>query len=117
MQALAEEKTVYERSSSRTVYLNVAVNTIKRLRNEVSISQAAGSPNTSPSGIKEPKVLHQPTLGGGKSMLHQGMLGGPKVISHQAMLGGSKAASTSFTINRCGKNMNFTPDQLKGNVQ
>ena len=31
-QALDEEKVVYDRSSSKNIYLNVAVNTLKKLR-------------------------------------------------------------------------------------
>lgn len=34
-QALAEEKVAYERSTSRNIYLNVAVNTLKKLRSLV----------------------------------------------------------------------------------
>lgn len=43
-QALDEEKLVYERSSSKNIYLNVAVNTLKKLRSKIS---AFPSPVTS----------------------------------------------------------------------
>uniref|UniRef100_A0A3Q3KJK1 Exonuclease domain-containing protein n=1 Tax=Monopterus albus TaxID=43700 RepID=A0A3Q3KJK1_MONAL len=63
--ALDEEKLVYERSSSKNIYLNVAVNTLKKLRN--------------------------------KSIANR------KAQSHEDVLGGRLAATTSFTINRMGK--------------
>lgn len=43
-QALDEEKLVYERSSSKNIYLNVAVNTLKKLRSK---SNSCSSPGTS----------------------------------------------------------------------
>lgn len=69
--ALSEEKIVYDRSSSRNIYLNVAVNTVKKLR-----SLAPGSP----SSMTSP--------------------GNKKTISHEAVLGGKLAAKTSFSLNR-----------------
>lgn len=45
-QALDEEKLVYERSSSKNIYLNVAVNTLKKLRSK---SNSCSSPGTSTS--------------------------------------------------------------------
>lgn len=45
-QALEEEKLVYERSSSKNIYLNVAVNTLKKLRSK---SSSSISPATSMS--------------------------------------------------------------------
>ncbi|KAM6107380.1 RNA exonuclease 1 homolog isoform 2-T2 [Pterocles gutturalis] len=71
--ALAEEKVAYERSTSRNIYLNVAVNTLKKLRSLV--------PN-SPSSTN--KTSNR------------------KVVSHEAVLGGKLAAKTSFTLNRSG---------------
>lgn len=47
-QALDEEKLVYERSSSKNIYLNVAVNTLKKLRSK---SSASPSPVTSRSPV------------------------------------------------------------------
>lgn len=41
LQALSEEKVAYERSTSRNIYLNVAVNTLKKLR-----SLAPNSPSS-----------------------------------------------------------------------
>ncbi|XP_013417107.1 RNA exonuclease 1 homolog isoform X2 [Lingula anatina] len=73
---LEEEKAVYKRSSNRTVYLNVAVNAVKRLRSEVT--------------------LHQPGTSSQTPDKH------PKGFSHEAVLGGSRAAKTSFTLNRSG---------------
>ncbi|NXJ13107.1 REXO1 exonuclease, partial [Odontophorus gujanensis] len=71
--ALAEEKVAYERSTSRNIYLNVAVNTLKKLRSLV--------PN-SPSSTNKTS--------------------NKKVVSHEAVLGGKLAAKTSFTLNRSG---------------
>uniref|UniRef100_A0A665WRH7 Exonuclease domain-containing protein n=1 Tax=Echeneis naucrates TaxID=173247 RepID=A0A665WRH7_ECHNA len=68
--ALDEEKLVYERSSSKNIYLNVAVNTLKKLR----------------SKSKEP-----------------GLVANKKAQSHEEVLGGRLAATTSFTVNRMGK--------------
>ncbi|NWX22625.1 REXO1 exonuclease, partial [Aegotheles bennettii] len=71
--ALSEEKVAYERSTSRNIYLNVAVNTLKKLRSLV--------PN-SPSSMNKTS--------------------NKKVVSHEAVLGGKLAAKTSFTLNRSG---------------
>ncbi|KGL86743.1 RNA exonuclease 1, partial [Charadrius vociferus] len=71
--ALSEEKVAYERSTSRNIYLNVAVNTLKKLRSLV--------PN-SPSSTNKTS--------------------NKKVVSHEAVLGGKLAAKTSFTLNRSG---------------
>ncbi|XP_070603168.1 RNA exonuclease 1 homolog [Erythrolamprus reginae] len=69
--ALAEEKVVYERSTSRNIYLNVAVNTLKKLRTLL--------PSPSQQVQKASNI---------------------KVVSHEAMLGGKLAARTSYTFNR-----------------
>ncbi|XP_009961525.2 RNA exonuclease 1 homolog isoform X3 [Tyto alba] len=71
--ALSEEKVAYERSTSRNIYLNVAVNTLKKLRSLV--------PNCPSSTNKTSNK---------------------KVVSHEAVLGGKLAAKTSFTLNRSG---------------
>ncbi|KAF0041570.1 hypothetical protein F2P81_005102 [Scophthalmus maximus] len=76
--ALDEEKLVYDRSSSKNIYLNVAVNTLKKLRNK-------GSSCLSP-------VVRDPGLPGNR-----------KAQSHEDVLGGRLAATTSFTVNRMGK--------------
>ncbi|NXC90382.1 REXO1 exonuclease, partial [Cercotrichas coryphoeus] len=71
--ALAEEKVAYERSTSRNIYLNVAVNTLKKLRSLVPSSPASTNKTSN-----------------------------KKVVSHEAVLGGKLAAKTSFTLNRSG---------------
>ncbi|NXD28763.1 REXO1 exonuclease, partial [Spelaeornis formosus] len=71
--ALAEEKVAYERSTSRNIYLNVAVNTLKKLRSLVPNSPASTNKTSN-----------------------------KKVVSHEAVLGGKLAAKTSFTLNRSG---------------
>ncbi|XP_053317741.1 RNA exonuclease 1 homolog [Spea bombifrons] len=69
--ALEEEKVVYGRSSSRNIYLNVAVNTLKKLRNQCQ-------------GTKQPAVK----------------ITNKKAVSHESMLGGKLAAKTSFSMQR-----------------
>ncbi|XP_066492335.1 RNA exonuclease 1 homolog [Tiliqua scincoides] len=82
--ALAEEKVAYERSTSRNIYLNVAVNTLKKLRSLLpSSSQGAHKTNNK------------------------------KVVSHEAMLGGKLAARTSFTLNR-SSTTNLRTEDLTG---
>ncbi|XP_034036035.1 RNA exonuclease 1 homolog [Thalassophryne amazonica] len=76
--ALDEEKLVYERSSSKNIYLNVAVNTLKKLRSE---SGSSAMPIT--------KV--------------QASVGYRRAQSHEGVLGGRLAATTSFTVKRMGK--------------
>ncbi|XP_003445177.1 RNA exonuclease 1 homolog isoform X2 [Oreochromis niloticus] len=76
--ALDEEKLVYERSSSKNIYLNVAVNTLKKLRSK---SSASPSPVTKDPGSAAKR----------------------KPQSHEEVLGGRLAATTSFTVNRMGK--------------
>ncbi|KAJ7992949.1 hypothetical protein DPEC_G00267380 [Dallia pectoralis] len=76
--ALEEEKVVYDRSSSKNIYLNVAVNTLKKLR----------SKSNSPASVV---ARSHAAVGNRKSQ------------SHEEVLGGRLAAKTSFTINRTGK--------------
>ncbi|XP_015250477.1 PREDICTED: RNA exonuclease 1 homolog isoform X1 [Cyprinodon variegatus] len=76
--ALDEEKLVYDRSSSKNIYLNVAVNTLKKLRGK---SGSSSSPVTKDAGIAAKR----------------------RAQSHEEVLGGRHAATTSFTVNRSGK--------------
>ncbi|XP_059847067.1 RNA exonuclease 1 homolog [Hypanus sabinus] len=76
--ALSEENIVYQRSTSRTVYLNVAVNTLKKLRSQ---SNAKPTPTKKTTTVSTNK----------------------KVQSHEAVLGGKLATKTSFTLNRSRK--------------
>ncbi|EHB13517.1 RNA exonuclease 1-like protein [Heterocephalus glaber] len=69
--ALNEEKVAYDRSPSKNIYLNVAVNTLKKLRGLV--------PSPVPS-------LSKPS--------------GRRVVSHEVVLGGKLAAKTSFSLSR-----------------
>ncbi|XP_053709584.1 RNA exonuclease 1 homolog isoform X1 [Synchiropus splendidus] len=73
---LDEEKMVYDRSSSKNIYLNLAVNTLKKLRSKSSSSSSLG--NRESGAVK-------------------------RVQSHEGVLGGRLAATTSFTVNRMGK--------------
>ncbi|XP_058870872.1 RNA exonuclease 1 homolog isoform X1 [Acipenser ruthenus] len=74
--ALAEEKVVYDRSSNRNIYLNVAVNTLKKLRGQSTVPT---SPTNKPPSVNK------------------------KSLSHEELLGGRLAAKTSFTLNLLGK--------------
>ncbi|XP_069574175.1 RNA exonuclease 1 homolog [Brachyistius frenatus] len=76
--ALDEEKLVYERSSSKNIYLNVAVNTLKKLR---------GKSSSRPSAVTK----------------DAGLVAKRRALSHEEVLGGRLAATTSFTVNRMGK--------------
>ncbi|XP_037360874.1 RNA exonuclease 1 homolog [Talpa occidentalis] len=69
--ALNEEKVAYDRSPSKNIYLNVAVNTLKKLRGLVP-SAVPGVNKTS----------------------------GQRVVSHEMVLGGKLAAKTSFSLSR-----------------
>ncbi|XP_072804173.1 RNA exonuclease 1 homolog isoform X1 [Vicugna pacos] len=69
--ALSEEKVAYDRSPSKNIYLNVAVNTLKKLRGLV--------PSTGP-GVNKTS--------------------GRRVVSHEVVLGGKLAAKTSFSFSR-----------------
>ncbi|XP_045432269.1 RNA exonuclease 1 homolog isoform X1 [Pipistrellus kuhlii] len=100
--ALNEEKVAYDRSPSKNIYLNVAVNTLKKLRGLV--------PSTVPGLSKT---------------------SGRRVVSHEAVLGGKLAAKTSFSLSRASsprvedlkgaalynrlKEYLLTEDQLKEN--
>uniref|UniRef100_A0A4W4EM25 Exonuclease domain-containing protein n=1 Tax=Electrophorus electricus TaxID=8005 RepID=A0A4W4EM25_ELEEL len=84
--ALDEEKLVYERSSSKNIYLNVAVNTLKKLRNK------SAAP-TAPFSTKASAPVNS------------------RAQSHEGVLGGRLAATTSYTINRTGKQQDV---DLKG---
>ncbi|XP_057565651.1 RNA exonuclease 1 homolog isoform X2 [Hippopotamus amphibius kiboko] len=69
--ALSEEKVAYDRSPSKNIYLNVAVNTLKKLR---GLGPSAGP------GLNKTS--------------------GRRVVSHEVVLGGKLAAKTSFSLSR-----------------
>ncbi|KAM9330590.1 RNA exonuclease 1 homolog [Gastrophryne carolinensis] len=69
--ALEEEKAVYMRSNSRNIYLNVAVNTLKKLRSQSSTTKRASKEVAS-----------------------------KKSVSHKSILDGKLAAKTSFSIHQ-----------------
>ncbi|XP_027708877.1 RNA exonuclease 1 homolog isoform X1 [Vombatus ursinus] len=124
--ALSEEKVAYERSSSKNIYLNVAVNTLKKLR-----SLGPGSVqcvNILPAGCDSPSGE---STRSGCSSCPPAENSNRKVVSHEAVLGGKLATKTSFTLNRSGslraedltgaalyrrlKEYILTEDQLKEN--
>ncbi|GFR89721.1 RNA exonuclease 1-like protein, partial [Elysia marginata] len=76
-----DEKAVYQKANNKNIYLGVAVNTIKRIRNEAA--------QFLPSTSKKPKMNSTP-----------GSLGNHAIQSHAATLGGPNAARQSFTLNR-----------------
>lgn len=69
--ALAEEREVYDRASSRSIYLNLSVNALKRLRK--------GTGSTQPSSHSSNNRF---------------------AVSHQAVLGGKAATLTTYTLHR-----------------
>ncbi|XP_018427739.1 PREDICTED: RNA exonuclease 1 homolog, partial [Nanorana parkeri] len=97
--ALEEEKSVYTRSNSRNIYLNVAVNTLKKLRSQGPVTKATSE-----------KVANK------------------KAVSHKSVLDGKLAAKISFTVQpsvrqeedrtdvtlyKLMKHYILTPEQLK----
>lgn len=82
---LEEELSVYKRASNKNVYLNVACNTIKRLRTETA--EFCSSPT-------------KPTS--------------PQKMSHEAMLGGKNATKTTYTLNRSGGSYRGPMENFKG---
>ncbi|MCJ8734680.1 hypothetical protein PDJAM_G00238070 [Pangasius djambal] len=93
--ALDEEKLVYDRSSSKNIYLNVAVNALKKLRSKIATPAAPSPPAASVSTKKSAVSVNR------------------KSQSHEGVLGGRLAATSSYTINRTGKQQDV---QLKGAV-
>ncbi|XP_077869979.1 uncharacterized protein LOC100372740 [Saccoglossus kowalevskii] len=73
--ALKEEKAMYERSTGRNVYLNLCINTVKRLR------------KLQPANLNN-KI--SPDKNGNQK----------KYISHEAVLAGKRATQTTFTVHR-----------------
>ena len=100
LKALSEEKAVYDRSSSRVVYLNVAVNAIKRLR-----SEAPREPGPEPD-IETATDSIKPT-----SPIKQ-----RATLSHVAMIGGAKAAKISYTLHRSKGGTIKIPDTFVGKI-
>jgi len=85
LQAVEEEKLVYERSSSKYIYLNLAVHTLRHLREETATTPLSPSPTKNPN-----------------------------CVSHEVVLGGPKACQTSFTVHRSGKQPS-PPSSFSGN--
>ncbi|XP_022087232.1 RNA exonuclease 1 homolog isoform X2 [Acanthaster planci] len=69
-QGLKEEKSVYDRATSRNIYLNLSINTLKRLRS----AQAPGQSKPASPGKAS--------------------------ISHEAIIGGKPATQHTYTLNR-----------------
>lgn len=77
IQGQEEEMAVYNRSNTKTIYLNVAINAIKRLRNEVAESCPSTSKQTKLNAMQ---------------------------LSHEAVLGGKNATRATYTVKRSGQN-------------
>ncbi|KAJ8305342.1 hypothetical protein KUTeg_015887 [Tegillarca granosa] len=82
-----EEQAVYKRSNTKKVYLNVVINTIKKLRTEFSQKSAPKPMKTKISPLK---------------------------IAHEAILGGKNATKTTFTLNRSGGGAKVITENFKG---
>lgn len=93
--ALSEEKQTYERSSGKSVYLNVAVNTLKRLRRE-----AAGGITSSSSTSPPQPVTVAATAATTSAVAVTHPPAGNRVVSHEMLLHGARAARTSFSIEK-----------------
>jgi len=68
----------------KSVYVNLAIHTIRRLRDEIPGGSQLTSPNKN-----------------------------PLTMSHEAVLGGAKATCTSYTVKRSGR-LPSVPDKLTG---
>ncbi|XP_030852144.1 RNA exonuclease 1 homolog isoform X2 [Strongylocentrotus purpuratus] len=84
--ALDEEKLVYQRASSKNIYLNLCVNALKKLKNQTD-SRLQIPPST-PSSLFPSRV-----------------------VSHEAVLGGKLAAQTSYSIH---KHSNLDTESFEG---
>ncbi|KAG8178381.1 hypothetical protein JTE90_005274 [Oedothorax gibbosus] len=78
--ALEEEKAAYGRSSSKAIYVNVASNTLNRLRRRVTES-------TDLAAAKKSEMVSSTTSS-------------KKTVSHETVLNGPMAQRTSFSIER-----------------
>ncbi|KAL3870043.1 hypothetical protein ACJMK2_042660 [Sinanodonta woodiana] len=83
--AVEEEEAVYKRCSNKKIYLNLSVNTIKRLRNEHQ--------NNSVKKSSSQNVMK---------------------LSHEAVLGGAPARKTTFTLNRSGGKVELQSQNFSG---
>lgn len=80
-----EEEAVYKRCTNKKIYLNCAVNTIKRLRTEVLEKQSGGKKTSS-----------------------------PKKMSHATMLDGAGATKYTYTLHRSGGPAKLVEEDFKG---
>ncbi|RUS85160.1 hypothetical protein EGW08_007064, partial [Elysia chlorotica] len=86
-----DEKAVYQKANNKNIYLGVAVNTIKRIRQEAA--------QFLPSNSKKPKLA--------QARPHA-------TQSHAATLGGPNAARQSFTLNRSKTATVIVPSKIEG---
>lgn len=85
LQGKEEEEAVYKRCTNKNIYLNCAVNTIKRLRTEVEEKK---------SGHKKVSTA--------------------KKMSHATMLDGAGATKATYTLHRSGGPAKLHEEDFKG---
>lgn len=84
LQGKEEEESVYNRCSNKKIYLNLAVNTIKRLRTEAT---------QKPGNKSKPGCMK---------------------LSHAAVLDGAGATKTSYTLHRSGGAVKLQEEDFLG---
>jgi hypothetical protein len=82
--ASEEEKSLYDRASNKTIYLNFIANAVKKIRNELAQKQPSSSFSLSSNNNK---LINSPT----KIV---------NVVSHEALISGPKATRVSYSINK-----------------
>ena len=83
---MSEEQAVYDRGTSKVVYMNASVGAMQRLRKETLASTS-----------KDKQIITHPLT-----------------MSHAEILGGKRAQNTSFTIKRSGKSITLDKEDLTG---
>jgi RNA exonuclease 1 len=94
--AAEQEKSVYDRSKNKAIYMNLSANLIKSLRDQSGISEADSSKsavcvNRSPTKLASQKLASSQQYQKQKQVT---------TYSHEALLSGPKASRVSFSINR-----------------
>ena len=79
---------MYKRCTNKNIYLNICVNTVKRLRNEIEEKKKKAS---------DPKPK-----------------GTAKKLSHAQMLDGAHAKNTNYTVNRSGGAIKLREEDFLG---
>jgi hypothetical protein len=93
LRASQEEKSAYDRAKSKTIYVNLMANVVKKIRTEVAESGGGYTPTG--TDISATRLVNNPN-----KLINVAPKPQPMVISHEAMLGGAKASKVSYSINR-----------------